>query len=248
MWYKTASLFLVVVMLVGLYSVLWGPVRDWAASFHPARTLAVSASGDVDVVPDIATLSFSVVSEGRDTTVIANENNTKINNAIKLVKEKGVAAEDITTQQYNLSPVYSQPAGNGSGIFVQSIEGYRLTQSVEVTIRDFDSISDILAQLPGIGINRINSLSFGVDDPESHIASAREEALSKAKDKAHIIADQGGVRLGRVVNISEYSAPSPYYAADTKYGLGGDSGIAAPRIEPGTQELSVSVSVVYEIR
>lgn len=247
--FKTLSLFILVAIVLGVYSMFWGLGRNWAASLYPSRIMSVSATGEITVVPDIATLSFSVVSEGSDTTAIANDNNETVNTAIEFLKEKGIEEKDITTSQYNLSPIYSQAPRSGTEIFVPSIVRYSLTQTVSVKIRDFSLISDVIGSLPEIGINRINGLSFSIDDKDAALAEAREEAFAKAHEKAEDMAKQNGVKLGRVVNISEYSN-SPYYYGREVYGMGGadDMAFVAPKIEPGTQDVSLEVSISYEIR
>ncbi len=243
--YKSLSLFILILTVATVYSLLWGPWQKWSASLDPSRTMAVSASSEIDAVPDVATLSFSVVSEGMDTEDIIDKNNTSMNEAIAMLKEHDIAEENIKTARYNLVPIYTQPSKGGE-IFVPSIASYRVTHTIEAKIHAFDSISAILAQLPVLGINRINALSFGIEDEEGYFAEARQEAFEKAHRKAKSIASQNKVRLGRVVSVSEYSMP--VFSDKSMYGVGGADGIMPPSIEPGTQELNVSVSVVYEIR
>jgi len=244
------SLFLIVGIVLLVYAMWWGPFAKYSQSLYSARNMNVSASGDAYVKPDVALLSFSVVSEGKDTQKIADDNNKKITEAIELAKEVGIPEEDIQTSQYSLEPIYAQQPSYGAEVFVPSIASYRLSQSVVIKIRDFALISDMLAKLPTIGINRIGGLSFDVEDQETALAQARDEAFSRAKEKAENIAKQSGVKLGKIMNVSEYS-DSPYgYARG--YGLGGDSAmslpVAAPTIEPGAQKVSVNVSLTYAIK
>ncbi|NCN53101.1 SIMPL domain-containing protein [Candidatus Wolfebacteria bacterium] len=238
------NLVLLVVVLVGLSSVkaIWG----YKSSLYPAKTITVSAEGKSITAPDIASFSFSVVAEGNDPEKIAEDNNKKINEAITLVKQKGIEEKDIKTTGYNLSPRYEYDEVRRMSF----ISGYRLTQTVELKIRDFSKISEILGELPKIGINQIGSLTFNVDEPEQYRSEAREEALEKAREKAKEMAKQAGVRLGDVVSFNESGGQPPIFYE--KYGLGGVSTDAAyapsPSIEPGSQEINVTVSVTYEIK
>lgn len=227
-----------------------GPLYRFGASLAPARTLSVSAWGKASIVPDIATFSFSVITEGKDIGTITDNNNTKVHSAIDAIKAQGVDQKDISTTDYSLQPVYTQPQpGLNGGSFVPSIGSYSLTQTVTVKIRDFSKISPIMGALPGIGINRIGSLTFAVDDPDASMAGARAEAYAKALAKAQSIARENGFSLGGVVNISEYqNQPSPLYAMSAGMGGAADRGAAAPTIEPGSKEVTVTVSVVYEIK
>ncbi|MFA6495181.1 MAG: SIMPL domain-containing protein [Candidatus Paceibacterota bacterium] len=246
--FYSLSALAVVTIILGVVAL--SPLERFGASLTPARTLSVSASGKASVVPDIASFSFSVVTEGKDVGIITNDNNTKVNGAIDAVVAMGVDKKDITTADYSLQPVYTQSqVGVYGGTFVPSIAKYSLTQTVSVKIRDFSKISPIMSALPGMGINRIGSLSFTIDDSDIYLATARADAYAKALVKAKTIASENGFALGGVVNISEYqNQPYPMYSG-TAIGMGGVADKAvAPTIEPGSKEVTINVNVVYEIK
>lgn len=238
----------VAAIVLGIVAI--GPLEQWGASLAPARTLSVSASGKASVIPDIATFSFSVVSQGKDVGVITNDNNAKINKAIAAIQAQGVDKKDISTTNYSLQPVYTQPQpGVYGGTFVPSIASYSLTQTVTVKIRDFSKISPIMSMLPGMGINQIGSLSFTIDDSDAYLATARTDAYQKALTKAQAIAAANGFTLGKVMSVSEYqNQPYPMYATSALGpGSVADKAIA-PTIEPGSKDVTLNVTVVYEIK
>ncbi len=213
----------------------------------PARTITVSAEGKTTVVPDLATFSFSVVSQGADPVKLQNDNNAKVNAAIEFVKARGVDAKDIKTSDYNLSPnyVWNQKTGKSS------IDGYTLNQSVIVKVRDLSKVAVLLGGLPSNGINQLGGVNFSVDDQDKFLNQAREEAFTKAKAKAIAMAKYSGARIGKVVTFNESNGgyPGPiYYAKEAGLGMGGPSMPPAPTIEPGSQEVTVTVNVVYELR
>lgn len=230
-------------VLLGLMTTkyLWKQSR----SISPARMINISAEGKVVVSPDVATLSFSVVSEGADPVKLPEDNNKKINAAIEFVKGQGVEAKDIKTADYNLSPRYEYNEKTRKTF----IDGYTLTQTVFIKIRDFSKTGTILAALPGLGINQISSLNFAIDDPDKFLNEARQEAFEKARAKAEAMAMYNGVKIRKVINFSEYGGGYPIYARAEAFGKGGDLGapIPAPTIEPGSQEVTVNVNVTYEI-
>jgi len=249
MLYRALSVFLVVVAVLALYVVVWGPLAQYGASLMPSQTLSASATGEVVVKPDIATVTFSVISEGVDIASIVDKNNQKVNEAIARVKAKGIPEADIKTAQYSLEPVYTQPT-KWTESFVPSIASYRLTQSVEVKIRDFTLISPILTELPGVGINQVSGPSFGIDDPEKYLSEARKQAFDRAREKASSMALQNSLRLVRVITVSESGGPV-YYSGLEKaamYGMGGGSAPTPPTIEPGSQKVTAYVTVLYEVR
>ncbi len=247
--YKVLACFVGVLAIVVIYVVFFGPLGNYTGSLMSARTMSVSTSDKVTATPDIAQFSFSVVTEGKNISQITNDNNAKINQAIGMLKEKGVSDQDIKTTEYNLYPVYTQPTKTSTGDFIPVIAKYSLTQTVSVKIRDFTKISDILGSLPGMGINKIGSISFSIDDPETYLTQAREKAFKKAHDKAVAMAQQNGVSIGKVIGISDYSQSAYPVYRDMAVGMGGAATpSAAPQIQPGSQDVSVNVTVVYEIK
>ncbi len=236
--------FLVFLVLVIFYSLFFGPGKKFADSLWPVKTISVSAEGKVTVSPDIAKISFSVVSEGIDPEKIANENNRKMNEAINYIKSQGVDEKDIKTTQYNLSPRYEYDEKSRKTF----VSGYTLTQTVLVKVRDLSKVGKILGGLPELGINQIGSISFEVDDPEKYLAEARKQAFDKAKLKAEEMAATNNVKLGEVITFSEYQGGQPGPYMETLGKGGGGAAQVAPSIQPGTQEVTIQVNITYEIK
>ena len=243
--FKSVSGLVIVFAVLAVYSAFWGPLRKIADSQYPVRVVSVSAEGKATVAPDIAKISFSVVSDGLDPTKLADENNKKMNGAIAFVKSLGIDAKDIKTTQYNISPKYNYDRYTGQS----TIYGYTMTQGVLITMRDFTKVPGLLAGVSEFGINQVSGVSFEVEDPEKYMVEARNMAFSRAKAKAQAMAEANGARIKRVVTFSEFEGgyPGPYFAK-AEMGMGGDGGVPVPpTIEPGTQEVTVNVSVTYEI-
>ncbi|RJP45943.1 DUF541 domain-containing protein [Candidatus Parcubacteria bacterium] len=238
---------LLAAMAVNLVFFVMPAIQRYSESFYPTRVLSVSAEGRTFVTPDLAQVSFSVVSKGLNPEQLADNNNQKVNAAIEFLKSEGIEAKDIKTTGYDLQPDYRYDPN----IERRFITGYTLTQTVGVKIRDLLNVAKVIGGLTPLGVNQIGGVTFTIDDPESALADARKDAFARAKAKAEAMAREGGVRLGRVLNVGEFSGPPPipYYGAE-KFGLGGDRAIpavAAPTIEPGTQEVTVQVSISYAL-
>jgi len=244
-WLLTKAL-LVVLILLGISLMCF--ISNRSAATIPARTITVSGEGKTVVSPDIATVSFSVISEGKDPATIQAQNTAKMNKAIDFLKAQGIKPADIQTSQYDLSPRYDYTP---RVISTQPVlTGYVLTQSVAVKIRDLKKAGDILAGLPATGVNNISSLQFSVDDPDVFLNQARAKAFDKARVKAETMAKQNHIRLGEVVTFSESTGgnyPRPYYDLKAE-AAGAPTSAPSPVIEAGSQEVTVQVSVTYELR
>lgn len=246
---KTSFWFLLNLVLAALFlNIVFAvipTVKKFGESLQPVRTISVSAEGKTIVSPDLAQTSFSVISRGQDPERLTDENNQKVSAAIEFVKSEGIDAKDIRTSGYNLSPDYEYDEKTRRSFIV----GYTLTQTVRLKIRDFSKVAKVIGGLPPLGVNQIGGITFTVDDPEKFLAEARAEAFRRAQAKAKVIASQNGVRLKKVINVSEFGGPSPIpYFDRYAEGLGGgDLKASLPTIEPGSEELRVQVNLTYSI-
>jgi uncharacterized protein YggE len=231
-------------------------VNSYSKSIQPSsfRSFSAGGEGKITAIPDIAQFTFSVITEGgKEIAKLQKENTDKTNKIINFVKTNGIADKDIKTQSYNLEPRYQYfscpiPQSSVHPCPPAEIVGYTITQRASVKIRNFDKIGDIMAGVVQNGANSVSQLSFAIDDLSVVQDKAREEAIKKAKARAELIAQVGGFRAGKLLSIEEGGYPEPLYG----YGAGGiftKSVEASPsiQIEPGSQEVKVSVVLRYEI-
>jgi uncharacterized protein YggE len=243
-------------MLMVAFAV-WSSAQSYSRSIQPSsfRSFSVTGEGKVTTVPDIATFTFGVATEGgKNLADIQKENTEHANTAIAFVKAAGVDAKDIQTENYDVSPRYQYANCGGNGISIcppPTIVGYTVSQTVRVKVRDFTKAGDIVGGVVEKGANTVSSLSFTIDDPSTVETAARAKAIAQAKEKASAVADAGGFSIGRLLGIEEGGGFTPmYYNTMEKFGRGGasDSVAPAPSIEPGSRDVMVNVTLRYEIR
>jgi len=223
----------------------------------PANTISVSGEGKISATPDLATVDLGVMTTAATATDAKNQNDTKINQIIAFVKQQGIAAADIKTQQLNLYPQQSY-----GGIMVPSgapstpkITGYQANQTVEVKVHGVDKDQSVLEKvLDGAvnsGANEVDGVNFSFNNPDSLQQQAQEAAIANAKTKAQALAQASGLNLGKVVSVSEsnnvFPGPVPY-AVNSAMGLGGAAKSVAPDIQPGSQEVDETMSVTFEVK
>lgn len=250
---------LIISILLVAFSA-WRYVSAYARSIQPAsfRSFSASGEGKVVVVPDVAKFTFSVITEGgTDISKLQTSNTDKINKAIAFLKSQGLDSDDIKTESYNLSPRYQ--SSSCGGVFGQpevcpppSIVGYSINQSVSVKIHQdkFSKIGDVLSGVISNGANSVSQLDFTIDDPVTAENEARAQAIAEAKMKAKSVAKAAGFSLGELLGIDEGGVgyPMPKVYSLEAMGRGGDVVSApAPSIQPGSQEVRVSVTLRYEI-
>lgn len=239
-----------VVTLLGLYLVtlIVSQVKEYryiGRQGDQPNQITVEGTAQVVARPDIATVTIGAVSEQATVEAAQEEVTRKMNTIISDLKSGfAIADPDIQTSQYSVSPRYET---NDRG---QRIAGYTAQQSVTVKIREFDKIGSVLGRVGALGANVVNGPSFTIDDEDVYRAEAREEAIAEARAKAESIAKAAHIRLGRLVSFNEQLGGVPPYYPMAERGMAVDSALklTAPAIEPGSQEVLVTVMLTYEIK
>ena len=230
-------------------------LRYIGAGISPSNTISVSGYGEAFGAADIATFSFSVVSEKSTVAAAQTDATNKINAITKYLKDAGVAEKDIQTTDYSVNPQYDYVNQVCTGGYCpggrQVLRGYEVRQTTTIKVRDLTQAGELLAGVGGKGATEVSGLNFTFDDPNKLQNDARGKAIADAKQKADALAKQLGVTLVRVVSFNENGGgyPTPmYYAKDTAVGMGGAEPARAPEISVGQNKVSSNVSVTYEIR
>lgn len=209
---------------------------------------SVVGSGTVYAKADIANLQVGLKTGTKKTAAEATADSTsKMNEIVAVIKGLSIEDKDIKTSDYNLNPVYNYTNDKG-----QELVGYEVTQNLTLKIRDLSKIGDIIAKTTEKGANQVGNISFTIDDEYELKNQARELAIEKAKEKALLIADQSGMKLGEIKSVYENSDPiiSPVMYSnakmDSQSSMGG--GLTSPTIQSGQNEIKVEVTLIYEVK
>jgi len=213
-------------------------VADPGAS-APEHTLGVSGIGRVTLTPDTADIRLGVniirptAKEARDDAAVA------MNGVVEAIRKAGIPDRDIQTSMLSLQPVYDYSTG-GNG----KLTGFQVVNAVAVVSHDLNGIGDLVDAAVASGATTIEGISFRVQNQTAAEAQARQAAVADAKAKADALASAAGVTIVGVASISETSGPVPgpvFYA-----GAAPAKDMATP-VQPGTTDVTVTVSIVYVI-
>jgi uncharacterized protein YggE len=146
--------------------------------------------------------------------------------------------------------MYPIDIGGGAVKSGTNIVGYKLEQDVQVKIRDFTKVGDILSQSTTVGANLVGDLQFTIDNPEKFREQARAEAIKQAKSNANNLAKESGIGLGKLINVYEGYSPSPlmYNSVAKSTGAGAPDAVSVPTIQPGQQEIDVTINLTYQVK
>lgn len=214
-----------------------------ASATSDGTLLSVSAQAEATRVPDVASISSGVVTQAADANAALRANADRMTKVMAAIKAAGVAERDIQTTGINVNPQYryedNQPP---------AITGYQASNTVSVKVRDIRKLGDVLDALVAAGANQINGPSFEIDQPESAYDEARQAALKKAQQRAELYASSLGMKVRRIVSISEgggFQPPMPRMRAmamDSVQATGARTGVS-----PGESTLTASLDVVFEL-
>jgi uncharacterized protein YggE len=219
------------------------------SSTQSAATAALGASGitvggraNVAGTPDTLRLDLSVVATAPSVSEALARANSSADAVQRSLIGSGVAKKDLQTSGLNITPEYDYP-NNGT----PRLKGYQVSESVTAKLRDLARAGDAIGKAVGAGGNavRVNQISLDLEDTGVLVSSARDKAFADAKAKAEQYAEAAGRSLGDVVSITENVAtPSPTSVSyDAQARSAPD--LAKVPIQPGSQDVSVSVTVVF---
>lgn len=238
--YTTKYPWLVAVIVGGLFYIA-GQFIHLQVAPATSHDLAINGVGEVDVRPDVATITLGVTTGPQTTAGAANEMlSQKVTSALVAVEAAGVSKEDTKTTNLSINPIYDYPNGR------QVLRGFEGSQQIEVKIRNLDSVGDLITRTTAEGINQVGGIAFTVDKPEELQKQAEDKAIANAKEKADRLAKSLGVRIkGVKFYSSNVSVPGQGDTFLAREGLGGGGGLPTPG---GTQTITANVNITYEIR
>ncbi len=243
-----------VLVVLGLFLLMLtlNEVTDFSRGNLPySNSITVQGTGKATVIPDLARITFSVTEAGATVDAAQTAATTKTDAALAAIKKEGIDDKDVKTVNYSVSPQYDYTQNCSPNGICQTrapkIIGYEVSQSVEVKVRDTSKAGTVLQDLGTVGVQNVSGPNFGMDDPDGAATAARADAIKDAQEKAKVLAEQLGVRLGKVISYSE----GGYYP---EAGYGGDMGTmsvkaasVAPTLPVGENTQTQTVMVTYEI-
>lgn len=216
------------------------------------RTFSIEGEVERKVTPDTAVITVGLVEEGSDIVLLQNTVSESINNAIESIKSAGLDENNIQTSGYDLT---SKRDSSGN-----RIDSYILSSSLRVTLDNTSPednlVNDVISAASTAGLNEVRNLQFLVKNQDELLEEMKLEAIDVAKEKGEKQADKAGLKLGKILDVNEYGSYEPYYLGSndnvaTREIALDEAASSAPKeiqIQPGEFDISVSVTVVWELR
>ena len=216
--------------LVAVVAAVALPGAATSAAAEPGG-ITVQGAASVKVVPDRAELTFGVESQGATARAALAANAAEMRKVIAALKAAG--ATDVKTQYVSLSPRYNER---------NEAQGFSASNSVSATVREISRAGAVIDAAVAAGANQVYGPNLTRGDQTGLYRDALKAAVGNARASAQALASASGLSLGRVTAIVEGGGapqPLPFATADKAMEAG------STPIEPGTQEISASVSVTF---
>ena len=250
---KKYKLFLISVLLVAFIAAGCSAIAGLGGDSPPAavsadapsdgvHTISVSGTGSVSMVPDMASISIGVQTDGSVASVAVSENSLKVEQVLAVLAEFGVDSRDISTTNFSVSPIQTR---NARGEVTSTT--FRVQNTVHVTVNNLDSLGAILDGVVAAGANTINGINFELNDVAARIAKdeALADAIADARRQADMLADAAGVVVIDVIsiNVSSFGGPVPY-AETLSLAVGGAGDVP---VAVGETDITFQVYVVFMV-
>ncbi len=169
--------------------------------------LDINATGEVTRVPDVAIITAGVVARAASATAAMQDSADRMQKVLAALKRAGVDDRDMQTSSVSLNPEYRYPENQ-----TPQLVGYTASNQLTIKFRDIRNSGKILDALVNQGANQINGPNLTIDKPEAALDEARANAIATGRARAQLYARSLGLRIVRVVSVSEsggYAVPPP---------------------------------------
>lgn len=223
--------------------------------------ISVNGHGETQGQPDIARVTLGVETRSKVAAEATDQANQQMAAVIAAIKQQGVADQDIRTQNFSVNfeqqPEPYPPAPSEAPASKEVTRGaapaaapaseaprgfYRVSNTVQVSIRELSKLGAILGGATSAGANSVWGIQFDIEDPSKLEADARQKAMAQARARAEQLAQLAGVKLGKVISVGE--SGGGVMQRDSGFGYAMKSANTVP-VQSGELTVSQDVQLVF---
>ena len=227
-------------ILLFAYTKVAGPIQFSVNNINSTKSdlFQTQGTGKAAAAPDKAILNLGITSDGNSVDSAKEKTNQVAQKIISALKNLGISEKDIKTVNYSITPNFDYSTSRKTG-------SYTVSQNFEVKV-PIEKANEAIDLVTASGANMIGNITFVLDDDkQSELENrARKEAVDKAKKKAEGLAKAAGIRLGKIINVTESFGGNPIpLMMEAKQA----DDISTPtNIVPGESNVEVTVTLTYE--
>ena len=230
-------------VLLFVYTKFLGPIPFSVNNINTNKSdlFQTQGTGKAAAAPDQAIINLGITKNSSSVLEAKEKTNQAAKKIINGLKSLGISEKDIKTTNYSINPNYSFSENT------QKITGYSVSQNFEVKV-PIEKTNQAIDSAAENGANLVGNISFTLND-EKRLElenKARREAVEIAKKKAQGLSKASGIRLGKIINVSESFGdfPRPILLGSDK--AQGSAENQTTNITPGETSVEISVTLTYE--
>jgi uncharacterized protein YggE len=164
---------------------------------QPSAQISVTGTGTVLAAPDMATITLGVTQTADTAKGAMDQTNTELARVLENLKAAGIEGRDLQTSGLSLQPTWDAATNT------PSTNSFTASNQLTVTVRALASLGSVLDAAVKDGANTLNNVQFGVADPAPLLDEARLRAVADARQRANVMVNAAGVRLGTIAQMAE---------------------------------------------
>jgi len=210
-------------------------------------TIQVSGDAEIRVAPDMVDVRFGVEVDGKELLPTRELQNKRATEVIACLKKAGIEDKDIQTDFVSIDPIYE------SNQVKINPDKYEVKSWVSCTLRDISKFDEILTNAIRAGATHVDRFTFRSNEMRKHRDEARIAAVKVAKEKAVLLAEQLGMKVGCAQNVvedkQEYDWVGRIYSNNPNSNgiFSGSSGNAEGSIAAGQIAISAKITVTFAL-
>ena len=207
--------------------------------------ISLSGSMERDVEPNIARITFAVITNAKEVKKASEENNTVTNKIITALKQITKEETDqIKTINYSVNPVSETKANK------REITSYQVNNSITVETKDVKSISKLIDTALANGANIFNSLSFSFENDKTACNEMYPIVLKEMRNEADIIAKAAGTSVTKIKQINASCSTNMSYSNRAVFAAKAENMVmdTTTPVEAGKVKVSVRVNADFFVK
>ena len=206
-----------------------------------ATTLSLSAQGEIKATPDMATINFGVMTEGKTAALALAKNTKRMNEVFVALKAMGITDRQMMTSGLNLNPIYEYP-NNQAPV----LKAYQANNRVTIQVEDLSKLGAIVDAVVTAGINQVDGINFGLKNARAAEDAARIAATKTILERAQLYANTLGLKVKRIIQLSEGGGYQPQPVAYPVARMAMAEAAPTP-VAPGEMNVAMSVNALIEL-
>lgn len=161
------------------------------------KHINVSARVEVTAKADRAVFSFTIEGTGSTLRMAVDTAKERISSITEGLMQIGLTEKNFSTSHFGSHETKSTKA------FIFSETGYKTSVTVTVNIDDLSLLEEAILYLSEVKPDDFSGINFVLHDYEQIKMNALEKAITKAKQKADLVAKIMGAELGELIYFKE---------------------------------------------